>query len=178
MYQRGQHCPFVCNMRFLSQVSPLSRWHPETAWETLNRLSPFQSKTVYRIELSSSNLFIWRQVPCRSMGSSRVEFFLSEPFFRSWFHHVMQSRGVIVSLTRSVQRQVFHREVETSYHPWLLDRHVHVPTHLCLQQISPGWMQSFSGRRCQSEAWEMEATLPWLQKSHWSMWKGYNLGNL
>lgn len=145
-------CLSLCNMGFLSQVSSPSSWHPDTVWETLNLLSSVQPKTVYRIDLSSSNLCIWRQVTCRSTGLSRAEFSLSDPFLRSWLHHVMQWRGITVFLTSSMHREVPHREAETSNHPWLLDRHMRVPTHLCLQEILPRQMNSFSWMRCQSKA--------------------------
>lgn len=56
----------------------------------------------------------------------------------------MQLRGIFVSLTSSVHRYVSHREAESSYHPCLLNRHICVPTCLCLQQILPKWMNSFS----------------------------------
>lgn len=55
--------------------------------------------------------------PLQKHGSR--EFSLLEPLLRSWWHCEVQSGGVIVSLTRSVQRQVFHREAEASFTPSL-----------------------------------------------------------
>lgn len=75
------------------------------------------SPKLHRIDLIISNLCIWRQVACRSTGLSRAEFSLSDPFLRSWLHHLMEWRGIIVPLTSSVHRQVPHREAETSYQP-------------------------------------------------------------